>query len=301
MANGSIINFGGIGQLAKPVEKLIEKVAGAAGVLYEPTRIRRKAQAEAEAREIEVRSMISTDRLLTQAQIENRELAKRALTRFVQEETRAQQNMEDVLEGATKYLKEDAEPEKMEDDWVTHFFNKCRGVSNKEMQDLWSKVLAGEANYAGSFSKRTVEFISTVSKSEAEAFTRLCHHTWTIQSRAVPLVLDWSSGICKTNGINFDILTNLDSLGLIHFNNITGYVLQELPIFVLASYFDDVFQLTIPNDKKRQLEIGRVLFSSMGLELLSVTQCTRVEGIVEQVLGYWAKQGYVAACPWPKA
>jgi len=169
------------------------------------------------------------------------------------------------------------------------------------MQDLWSKVLAGEANYSGAFSKRTVEFISTVSKSEAEAFTRLCGHTWVIQGTAVPLVMKLDSDLCKANRINFPLLTSLDSLGLIHFNSLTGYVLQEPPTVVLASYFDDVFQLTIPDSKKRQLEIGRVLLSSMGEELLRVTQVTRLEGIVEQVLGHWAKEGNAVACPWPKA
>ena len=146
MPDASIINFKGIGELAKPIEKLIEKVSRGVGVLYEPSRIRRKAIAEAEAKEIEVRSNIAMDRLLAQAGVENRELARRALTRLVQEETRAQENMEQVLQGATRYLNEDAEPGEIDDDWLVHFFGKCRAVSSKEMQDLWSRIL-GRATF----------------------------------------------------------------------------------------------------------------------------------------------------------
>ena len=42
----SIIN---LGDLAKPATSLIEKISDAAGVLYEPARIRKKAEAEADA------------------------------------------------------------------------------------------------------------------------------------------------------------------------------------------------------------------------------------------------------------
>jgi hypothetical protein len=59
MVDTSIINLKGIGELAKPMEKMIEKVSAAVGVLYEPTRIRKEAKAKADAREIEVRNRMA--------------------------------------------------------------------------------------------------------------------------------------------------------------------------------------------------------------------------------------------------
>ena len=41
-----------LGDLAKPATVLIEKVSNAVGVLYEPRRIKKKAEAEAEAEKI---------------------------------------------------------------------------------------------------------------------------------------------------------------------------------------------------------------------------------------------------------
>ena len=208
--------------------------------------------------------------------------------------------MEEVLHGATKYLNEDAEPEKIDDDWLTHFFGKCRAVSDKEMQALWSKILAGEANRAGSFSRRTVECVSTISKPEAEAFTRLCRHAWIIHQTVVPLIDDPASDLCKRSGINFSLLTTFDSIGLIHFSNLTGYMIQELPEVVRAVYCSDTFQLTIPDGKKRQLPVGHALFSPTGLELLRITQARRLDGMTEHVLEKWFAQGFAPASPWPK-
>ena len=303
MAGGSIVNFEGIGKLAGPAEKLIERVSDGIGVLYEPTRIRRKAKAEADAKETEARKEIEMDRLLVQAQPGNKDLARRALIRFVQEETKAQQNMEDVLQGATRYLNADAEPDKIDDDWLTHFFDRCRTVSNKQMQDLWSRILAGEANQAGAFSKRTVEFVSTVSKRDAEQFTRLCRHVWAIHGHAVPLILDADSPLCTANEIFFPTLSSLELLGLIHFNNLTGFVFRQLPEVVRVSYCGDAFQLTIPGShgvQKGKLKVGKALFSPMGLELFRVIQTHGLQGMVSHVLEHWVLKGYSPASSWPK-
>ncbi len=47
MSGGNILN---IGDLGKPAQKLIECVSNAIGVLYERTRIRKKAEAKADSR-----------------------------------------------------------------------------------------------------------------------------------------------------------------------------------------------------------------------------------------------------------
>ena len=46
------------------------------------------------------------------------------------------------------------------------------------MQILWARVLAGEANAPGTYSKRTVNLLSDFDKSDAELFTKLCGFGW---------------------------------------------------------------------------------------------------------------------------
>lgn len=138
----SLINFG---ELSKPATVLIEKISDAIGTIYEPTQIKRVAKAEAEA-----------DRIKTLASIETSELEQRAISRLVQEEGKKQEIIESITAQATNKLNDDAKPEDIEDDWISHFFEKCRNISDRDMQGLWSNLLSGEANRPGSYSKRTL-------------------------------------------------------------------------------------------------------------------------------------------------
>ena len=126
----AIINFG---DLSKPITALIEKIASGTGVLYEPTRIKRKAIAEAEAKKIH--ALVDT---------EIHDIQKRALERFVREETIKQQNIESITEKTFEKLEDNAKPEEIENDWISNFFDKIKFISDDEMQDLWAKLLAGE-------------------------------------------------------------------------------------------------------------------------------------------------------------
>ena len=71
---------------------------------------------------------------------------------FANEEMTKQLNMESITEKAILHLNDDANPDAMENDWITNFFDKCRTVSDDDMQELWARILAGEANNPGAFS-----------------------------------------------------------------------------------------------------------------------------------------------------
>jgi hypothetical protein len=169
--------------LTKAATVLIEKISDAIGGYFKPFQIRRVAKAEAEAEIIR-----------TEAQIECEELQRRALARFIAEEAKKQDNIESITRKAIPLLSDSSNPEKMEDDWITNFFDKCRIISDDEMQVLWSKVLAGEANSPGSFSKRTVNSLASLDKEDAQSFTSLCGFAWEI-GHLFPLIFDYQASI----------------------------------------------------------------------------------------------------------
>ena len=112
MSDGnSVINFG---ELAKPATVLIEKVSNAVGVLYEPRRIRKKAEAEVEAEKIKAL-----------ADIELSEIQQRGIERFVHQEARKQENIESITTQASSQLNDSAKADELEEDWIAHFFDKC--------------------------------------------------------------------------------------------------------------------------------------------------------------------------------
>ncbi len=156
-----------IGELSKPATVLVERISDAFEGAFKPFQIKRIAEAETEAAIIKARG-----------EIEISELHRRALTRFVGEETKKQINIESITNLALPELKEDARPEDMEEDWIFNFLDKCRLTSDEDMQMLWAKILSGEANNPGSFSKRTIHFMQTLDKSDAILFKNLCRHNW---------------------------------------------------------------------------------------------------------------------------
>ena len=83
---------------------------------------------------------------------------RRAVQRWIEEEAQLQENMEEITAKALPQLTEKATPDSMENDWLVNFFDKSRLVSDNEMQDLWSRVLAGEANIPGTLLEEDRQF-----------------------------------------------------------------------------------------------------------------------------------------------
>ena len=185
-ASGGIVN---LGELTKPATVLIEKISDAIGGIFRPHQIRRIAEAEAHAARVKAES-----------EIEITGLQRRAMYRFFCEEAKKQQNIEAIAEKALPELAEAATPENIEDDWITNFFDKCRLISDVEMQTLWSKILAGEANSPGRYSKRTISVLSSLDKSDAELFKSLCSFCW-LFGIVVPIVFDVTDEIYVKVGV----------------------------------------------------------------------------------------------------
>ncbi len=295
MPNNTHIHLDGFGKFSEPVKLFVKKVFDVADVWLVAKRIRKTAEAEADARKIETRSLITTERMLAQAKIQDDPLAQRGLTRFVHEQIKAQENMEDVLRDAIPQILDTAKPKDVEDDWLTHFFSKCRLVSDPQMKALWSRILAGKANHPGSFSRRTVDFVSTLSQSEAEAFYKLCRFVWVINESSIPLIFNMRAEFYEKNGITLNLLHELDSLGLIHFN-VGGngeYSLKDIPESLFALYGLDVFTISIPAERESYFPIGQILLTSMGEELAGITDAPQIEEMKSYVIDHYQKIGIV--------
>lgn len=270
-----------LGDLTKPATTLIEKISDAVGGVFKPYQIVRVAKAEAEA-----------NRIQAESQIQVTDLHRRAMYRFLEEEAKKQSNIEAITQNALPLLEDNSAPQNMEDDWITNFFDKSRIVSDGDMQRLWSRVLAGEANAPGAFAKRTVNLLADLDKEDAELFTRLCGFCWIIGD-VYPLVFDVQNGIYKRNGINFNTLSHLESLGLIQFDNFAGFKRLELPKRETVSYYGELTDLTFSADLDNELELGKVVLTRAGEQFEPVCSSTPVEGFYKFVYDRWAEQSLV--------
>lgn len=269
-----------LGALAKPATTLVEKISDAIGGIFKPYQIKRIAQAEAEA-----------DTIRAVAQIEITDLQRRAMARLFVEEAKRQRNIESITQKALPEVTEQARPDLVEDDWITHFFDKCRLISDKDMQSLWARVLAGQANSPGAYSKRTVEILSFLERSDAVLFANLCSFVFDIGGM-VPLIYNTQDSIYTDHGIGFMTLSHLDSLGLVHFAPPAVTVRKGLDQKLSVYYFGTEFSLRPPKSEDNRLNLGYVRLTKAGLELGPICGAQPREGFVDYVREQWRSLGY---------
>lgn len=263
-------------RLSKPATRLVEKVSDAVGVLYEPTRLRRlgKARADVALLEAATREEIS-------------DLERRAIVRRRYEETMHQKNMEEIFKRALPQVSDDANPDGLDEDWVSNLFGKCRTVSDEDMQSLWSKVLAGEVNMPGSFSKRTVNALSDLNRHEAGLFTRLCGFVCDIRGY-IPVVLDPNDKIYTASGINYDAVRFLDSAGLISYGGVS-HTTAMLERGEEISYHGNTLTVEKPKVGSFGMDCGVVNFTTVGGELFPICGSKPVDGFLEYLRLRWEK------------
>ena len=239
--------------------------------------IKRVAKAEVEAAVIKTRS-----------EIEITDLNRRAVHRWIEEEAKRQKNMEDIIAQAVPDVNEEAKPDAMEDDWIANFFDKCRLVSDSEMQSLWARVLAGEANAPSTYSKRTVNLLSDLDKNDAELLTQLCGFGWMIVNFA-PLVFNEKAEIYNRHDINFDTLIHLENIGLIQFAAPHDFTEPGLPKKFTVHYYGKRLRLDISKDPDNELDVGKVLLTKSGQELAPICGSKPVDGFYDYVKHLWIR------------
>ncbi len=99
------------------------------------------------------------------------------------EERRKLENRAAITKTALDEIKEDPGPAdaegEIEDDWLNSFARISEDKSSADLQRLLGKILAGEIRRPGSFSLRTLQFVSTLSREEAEAIASFFSYTLT--------------------------------------------------------------------------------------------------------------------------
>lgn len=99
-------------------------------------------------------------------------------------------------------------------DWFIRYYEASGNISDKEMQILWAKILAGEIEKPSSYSLRTLDVLRNISKEEAERFVKICNAAIKIESGkyVIPADQDYLS----KNGINYSDILMLEEIGLIN-------------------------------------------------------------------------------------
>jgi hypothetical protein len=290
-ANISLTELKGI---SEPLCKLIDAIRAGIGVVYQPTQIRRKAKAEADAAIIMAEGEAQANIRLAESHGKTLDIEARAKERIASRERRRQKNIEAIMEKAETALPETVSETAVDDDWVARFFEECQDIKNEEMQNVWAKLLAGEVARPGSFSLRTLALVKVLRKEDAHLFTRLCAYIWMFPNGPCAIINDDPQPGTASNELNFEQLTHLEALGLITFQPLSGFTLTfttnpPRPMLT-ALYYGQLHLLKLPENSKC-LQIGKLMLTAVGKELAPVAGSGPDEDYRRRIVTHWRQTG----------
>lgn len=197
-------------------------------------------------------------------------LIQRAEHRMLTEAIRQEENIENVLEIAAQELQqdEDVSDEVVDEDWITRLFNIVKDISNKEMQCVWGKILAGEIKRPGSFSLRTLDTIRNLATNEAKLFQKVLPFVMCLGTTDAFISSD--KEILKRYNISYDDILELDEAGLVKSKALrtTLKIIPHKPLCISNKNYTLVFW-----NQKEQIEtidVSNYALTKAGFELFSL-------------------------------
>ena len=185
---------------------------------------------------------------------------------------------------------------KVDSGWFLNFLDKCKTVSEAEVQELWASILARESEAPGSFSQLTVNSLENFGKRDAEFFISLCRFVCYVSSEPIPFIQNPNHEICTQNGINSGALEYLCALNVIESATFWGGgrgVTRPIPRLdpgesITILYFHEELEYVNAGKDRDELNIGSIAFTSIGKELLSICENKKVDGFYEYLKHNWS-------------
>jgi hypothetical protein len=185
-------------------------------------------------------------------------------------------NRTKVLEQATNELTStppqlDSDDE-IDDDWLNTFARMAEEKSSAELQNLFGKILAGEIRKPGSYSLRTLQFVSCLVKSEAEQIVEFLK--FVVDKTFVPRTEDVRSFL------PLDMIIKMDNLGIIKgdigtFGGLTwSKTIPPNEIMAYTTATNVCIEAVNIGDKELKIEINCNVLSDVGKEILSLASVT---------------------------
>ena len=195
-------------------------------------------------------------------------------------------NITNVLQLAVQQLSESAKPQEIDDDWLFYFYEHAKNINLHEVQILWAKILASECNRNNSIPKILMHILSVMSSRDAKAFESLC--SFIIQDvnskeSAINLLFlcNLEADVVKNNGLNYEVLRDLESLGLICQDEDLSCINEDHSNILKLRYHDKNVIIRAHNDKEENFPFGNVTLTYAGLTLSTLIVGKKLEGFLD--------------------
>lgn len=156
----------------------------------------------------------------------------------------------------------------IDEDWLFAWREYAGKVSVEDLQKLWGSVLAGEVKAPGRYSIRTLEFLKTLSKPEAEMISRLA--SYVIDGR----VARAQSSYLDSKGLNFSMLLIMQELGVVSGVEAVGLTTTYKSVadgkFVRAFVSHGKALIVEHDDPSKTLEFQTYMLTAVGRQILGL-------------------------------
>lgn len=205
---------------------------------------------------------------------------------------RSEVNVAQTVIIAEEILAESLKPtpqNSVDDDWLLTWRDHVSKVSSEKLQYLWASALAGEVTAPGSFSIRTLDFLRTLSKAEAQEISEVAQYY--LQGGIVKDV----EPIVNGDGVSFGDLLRMQELGILvgvggaGLANTFSSVASDKFVRVLRSH-DKL--LVIERDDMVDLRVPVYKFTTLGQQIMDLGNFKANTTYLRNVGQRIASQGY---------
>ncbi len=195
-------------------------------------------------------------------------LSQRAGRRLVAEEINKQKNMEDVVQRADEILQ--AEPatttngEESDQGWVEECLDGAGKAYNEDLKNYWARLLAGEIKHPSFYSLRAIQFMKSLSKTDADKIKKMCQYVVYNYDNTDAIILRY-----KPSEYTFDEISFLMELRLLNYNHsiVKQYTFDESEGFAFFRKKDVGLFIKI---KRKEYNLPIYSFTELGKEILTI-------------------------------
>lgn len=182
------------------------------------------------------------------------------------------------------------------EDWLERFMDSAKFVSTENVQLIWGKILANEFETPGTTPPNMIRILSEIIPDLATAFRKICSMIiWIFpltdqeeiergfQKVFVPY--NENEEALRTLGISFDILNELETLGVIKIETVGNYITKGIDNKNVLICIGDKLEV-ICEHKSGNIPIGNVVLTSVGKALQKITESEDIPDYYNMIKKY---------------
>lgn len=186
-------------------------------------------------------------------------------------------------------------------EWLERFMNSAKFVSDYDVQLIWGKILGKEFENPGSNPPSMIRVLSEITPFYAEIFRKICsmqvliveiNKDGEVLSAIKDTVVPFKDNYDEFNkiGLSFEAINELESLGLIKFEALSGYVRNDMGERALLGYVNGKNDEVLIQ-RKDNFPMGNVMLTKVGECLQNITLLEAIDGYEDMLKEYMMANG----------